>query len=148
MEKYTRSLSVKKFPVLFLVLCAVLVCRCKEKTVETPQARPVAQKEPKPVSIPVPFVPPADSIISAEQMKSWSGCNPLLDSLTYRYADSFKTEDPAAFLRYQDDFITAQNKICVRAGLPGGYDEYKWILQNMGIAKNRTVLQSVHAQMF
>lgn len=81
-------------------------------------------------------------------MKAWSGCNPLLDSLTFRYADSFKTEDPTAFMRYQEDFIAAQNKICVRAGLPGGYQEYKWILQHMGIEKNRAVLQSANAQTF
>jgi hypothetical protein len=83
-----------------------------------------------------------------QQITSWKECNPLLDSLTYRYADSFKTEDATARMRYQDDFITAQNKICVRAGLRSGYDEYKWILQNMGNSKNRALLDSINVQKF
>ena len=96
----------------------------------------------------VPFTPPEDSTISIKQMTSWQSCNPLLDSLTFRYTDSFKTEDPEVLLRYQEDFIAAQNRICVRTGLPGGYREYRWILRNMGIEKNRAVLESAHAQSF
>ncbi|MBN1308701.1 MAG: hypothetical protein JXA18_12330 [Chitinispirillaceae bacterium] len=139
---------MKYFTSLFFFLCAVLSFTCKEKPAEQTPAPPGTQTAP-PASAPfVPFIPPADSSISPQRMKAWSGCNPLLDSLTFRYADSFKTEDPTAFMRYQEDFIAAQNKICVRAGLPGGYQEYKWILQHMGIEKNRAVLQSANAQTF
>jgi hypothetical protein len=96
----------------------------------------------------VTFSPPTDSTITMKQMTSWQRCNPLLDSLAFRYTDSFKTQNPEALLRYQEDFIAAQKKICVRTGLPGGYREYRWILRNMGIEKNRTVLESANAQSF
>ncbi len=140
----------------FLALCCIsvlLLNGCKEKPSDSSAApsdkttgsnSSVATETQKPL----PFVPPADSAISIDQMMAWSTCNPLLDSLTFRYADSFKTEDPAALLRYQEDFITAQDRICLRAGLAGGYQEYKWVLQNMGIDKNRTILESAHAQTF
>ena len=126
---------------------------CKDKPSEnsgaTSGSAPLAGDNQQPVpQKPVPFTPPEDSAISIDQMMAWSTSNPLLDSLTFRYADSFKTEDPAALLRYQEDFMTAQDRICVRAGLPGGYPEYKWILQNMGLGKNRAILESAHAQSF
>jgi hypothetical protein len=128
---------------------------CKEKPAEHTSAQPATTTDQvgnrevhQGVQVPVPFVPPADSAISVDRMKSWSSCNPLLDSLTFRYADSFKTEDPATLMRYQEDFINAQDKICIRAGLPGGFQEYKWILQNMGLEKNRPMLESVNAQSF
>lgn len=96
----------------------------------------------------ITFTPPSDSTITMKQMTSWQRCNPLLDSLTFRYTDSFKTQNPETLLRYQEDFIAGQNRICVRMGLPGGYREYRWILRNMGIEKNRTVLESANAQSF
>ena len=140
---------VKAFSGLLAVLPIVFLCLCKESPSEQAAVQPEEKTEAEaPPAARIPFTPPADSMISAAQMKAWSSCNALLDSLTFRYADSFKTEDPAAMIRYQDDFITAQDKICVRAGLPGGYQEYKWILQNLGIDKNRSVLESVNAQTF
>lgn len=89
------------------------------------------------------FIPPPDSAITVEQMRSWLACNHLLDSLSYLYQDSFKTEDPARRLTYQDDFIKAQDKICIRCGLGGGYTEYAWILNNAGSARNKAILDSV-----
>jgi hypothetical protein len=117
---------------------------------QQPAEQPPEKKAPAKVATvqPVPFVAPEDSAITEKQMVAWQTCNPLLDSLTFRYTDSFKTEDPAALFRYQEDFITAQDKICVRAGLPGGYEEYTWVLQNMGIEKNRKILEAANAQSF
>ncbi len=132
---------------LCLFTIIAIICHCKEKPAEHAPVQPAPQSHQKP-SGSNPFVPPADSSISTDQMKAWSACNQLLDSLTFRYADSFKTENPAILMRYQEDFIAAQNKICIRAGLPGGYQEYRWILQNMGVDKNREVLQSANAQTF
>ena len=131
---------------LIIIIISLLLPSCKRKTADQPSTPPRPEK---PVAtLPVPFTPPEDSTISMQQITSWKECNPLLDSLTYRYADSFKTEDATARMRYQDDFITAQNKICVRAGLRSGYDEYKWILQNMGNSKNRALLDSINVQKF
>jgi hypothetical protein len=137
---------MNQLPTMLCLIAAALVCRCKEKPVSAPVTPAVQQQIAS--TRPEPFVPPADSAISTAQIQAWSRCNPLLDSLTFRYADSFKTTDPAATIRYQDDFITAQDRICVKAGLAGGYKEYKWILQYMGIEKNRSILQSANAQSF
>lgn len=140
---------MQHFSTFCCLIAAVMICGCKEKPVSAPAQTPAgtAAKQPS-AAVPVPFVPPADSTISASQMIAWSTCNPLLDSLTFRYADSFRTTDPAAMIRYQEDFITAQDRICVKTGLAGGYKEYKWILQNMGLEKNRDILQSANAQTF
>lgn len=89
------------------------------------------------------FVAPADSAISLEQIRNWKNCNPLLDSLTYMYEDSFKVDDDGVRLRYQNDFVKAQDAICVRMGLSGGYDEYLFIRKVMGLPRNRALLDSV-----
>lgn len=81
-------------------------------------------------------------------MKAWFACNPLLDSLTLMYSDSFKTNDPSLRMRYQDDFSAAQDKICAFRGLSGGYKEYKWILNNMGNPKNKTSIDSANAGIY
>ena len=138
---------VKHTYVIMTAVIAILFISCRNRPSEEQAAR-IRTPAPAEQIKEVPFTPPADSTISMKQMNSWQRCNPLLDSLTFRYTDSFKTENPEALLRYQDDFIAAQNKICVRAGLPGGYREYRWILRNMGIEKNRTVLESANAQSF
>lgn len=123
---------------------------CREKPSDDAAASSTTSEKNEHVETPelIPFTPPGDSSISVDQMMAWSTCNPLLDSLTFRYADSFKTEDPSELLRYQEDFINAQDRICVRAGLSGGYAEYKWILQNMGLPKNRAILESANAKTF
>ena len=140
-----------------LPVCCILVLSllsgCREKPSDDTSASPdkttaTGNTRSAETTKPVPFTPPGDSAISADQMMAWSTCNPLLDSLTFMYADSFKTEDPAGLLRYQEDFINAQDRICVRAGLPGGYQEYKWILQHMGLPKNRSILESANAKTF
>ena len=139
---------MKRFSDVLFVLCIVLVCCCKEKPAEqTPDTSMEKTEQPEP-AVRLPFVPPADSSITPAQIKSWSNCNALLDSLTFRYADSFKTQDPAMLIRFQEDFVAAQDKICFKAGLQGGYQEYKWILQTMGIEKNRGVLESANAKAF
>ena len=139
---------MKRFLKTASVLAAVLVCFCKEKPVDHAAVAPPAGKQEAAAPSRAPFVPPDDSAVTPPRMKAWSSCNPLLDSLTYRYADSFKTDDPAALLRYQEDFIAAQDRICVRAGLPGGFEEYTWILQSLGLEKNRGVAESANAQAF
>jgi len=91
-----------------------------------------------------PFVPRTDSVITVEQMRKWLSCNRRLDSLSYIYLDSFKTEDSELRLRYQQNFIAAQDTICVQQGLTGGYKEYVWILRNSGNKKNKKVLESLN----
>ncbi len=108
-------------------------CVKKKEVVQTPPPAPVA--EPK-------FEPTADSSVTAKQVTLWKTCNPLLDSLTYFYSDSFKTEDPVQRLRYEEDFRRAQDKICKLAGFVGGYKEYTWVMESMGNARNRGILEA------
>lgn len=116
------------------MLCIIAGCAKKEsatQNVSFPKEQQAA------------FVPPADSSVTAEQMKKWLACNSFLDSLSYMYQDSFKVENPARRLACQDDFVKAQNRICVRCGLSGGYEEYLWILNHAGYWRNRPVLDSL-----
>lgn len=83
------------------------------------------------------FVQPLNDTISLKQSKGWKKCNPALDSLSKLYIDSFATEDPSLRLSYQNSFKNKQDTICALNGLNGGYDEYMWILKNLGKPENK-----------
>lgn|GEM_PF-869601 len=132
---------------LLLSTSLILLPGCQKKTL--PPAANESQKETaRPVNKKIEFVAPADSLITQSQMKNWLACNPLLDSIAIMYADSFKTDDPQKRLRYQDDFSSAQDKICVFSGLPGGYKEYRWITENIGNPKNKAVVENSNVSVF
>jgi hypothetical protein len=123
------------------------LCLCQKKSPSNSLESSVPPLRSAPAAIDEKeFVPPVDSLISAIQMKAWMKCNPLLDSLTFKYADSLKTKDPTLRIRYQEDFSKAQNKLCVLSGLPGGYKEYTWIMKNSGNPKNKPALEAAGAQ--
>jgi len=127
--------------------CLIVSSGCGKKKPSSSVNTP-APSEVKKVIQKTEFVPPADSLITAVQIKSWIACNPILDSLAIMYTDSFKTTDPQKRLRYQDDFSAAQDKICVITGLNGGYTEYKWIMDNIGNPKNRSVVENANASVY
>ncbi len=89
------------------------------------------------------FIPRTDSVVSISELKNWLRVNPFLDSLSILYQDSFSTTDAAQQARLQENFIKAQDLICVRIGLNGGYAEYLWILKNVGNPKNASVMDSL-----
>ncbi|MBD3421882.1 MAG: hypothetical protein GF398_17360 [Chitinivibrionales bacterium] len=89
------------------------------------------------------FVPTADSTVSLDQLKTWIKCNAPLDSLFKAYADSFKTNDATHRIQLQKGFVSKQDSICKKQGLPGGYKEYTWILNHMGNPRNKQRLDSV-----
>jgi hypothetical protein len=128
-----------KLTFLAAMSCAttLIICGCdhKKEAVSSPQLQAEQKK--------IEFVPPADSTLTIERMKKWLLCNPYLDSLSVLYKDSFATTDAARQTRIQEDFIKAQDKICVRIGLPGGYPEYLWILKSASIPKNAKALDSL-----
>lgn len=119
-------------------LAIVAGCAQKKEPAKAQAATAVA-----PVAQKVPFVAPADSAISRDRLTKWLACNPLLDSLSIMYQDSFKVDDAGIKLRRQSDFTKAQDRICVRAGLAGGYDEYLWVRKVMGVSRNKTLLDSL-----
>lgn len=139
--------------VLIGIFCIVAILfGCKKKEKEVIELKNQVKKDTtlvkKEITPPPQFNPPPDSSISIEQLTAWKSCNPLLDSLAIRYADSFKTQNAEELLRYQQDFKNAQDKICIRAGLKGGYREYKWILDNMWLEKNKKVVDSLYLKKF
>ncbi len=95
-----------------------------------------------------PFSRSSESTITVVQMNKWLSCNPRLDSLSFLYIDSFKTEDAQRRLDYQRNFISQQDKICLQQGLTGGYEEYIWILKNSGNRKNKAILKSMNLTTF
>lgn len=131
---------MKKFLFTIFFINAILIINCNHKK-ESPVSK--NQKQTTKQIKPVPFQPPQDSSVTVLQMKAWLASNPLLDSLTIMYSDSFKTENPELRMKYQKDFSTAQDRICVLSGLSGGFVEYKWILTNMGNPKNKPVMDSL-----
>ncbi|MBD3346751.1 MAG: hypothetical protein GF401_16975 [Chitinivibrionales bacterium] len=137
MEETKEEIKVRKIVIVFcaLIMLFSLGCQKKEKKIQTAAVSNELQNE--------EFTPPADSTVTKAQLEKWLECNPLLDSLSFHYQDSFKTENAAERIRHQEDFAKAQDKICVRAGLKGGYEEYLWILQNSGNPKNKDVLDSL-----
>jgi hypothetical protein len=121
-------------------VCLFVGCQQKKK-VEHPQ--PVAHAAPPREVKKKDFVAPADSSMTIDQIKKMNLCNVLLDSLSIFYQDSFKTKDAVLLTRFQDDFSRAQDKICLRTGLAGGYTEYLWILKNLGNPRNAKLLDSI-----
>jgi len=114
------------------VVLALAGCGGDKKT-----GTPVPQEQ-TPVRI-VPFSPPADSGITARQAVSWKECNRVLDSLSLAYRELFVTDDPARRQTIQETFLSDQNTVCLRQGLPGGYREYLWITTVLAHPKNKTI---------
>jgi hypothetical protein len=91
-----------------------------------------------------PFIIPPDSAITSARLAAWFACNPKLDSLSLRFADSFSTDSKSLNGPIGERFFSnAQDSICVGSGLRGGYKEYRWIMDNLGSAKNKGVFDSV-----
>jgi hypothetical protein len=115
---------------------------CKQKKMAPAQISVPAA--PAPVELKkIEFVAPSDSSMTIEQIKKMNRCNVLLDSLSIFYQDSFKTKDAVLLTRFQGDFSRAQDKICLRTGLAGGYTEYLWVLKNLGNPRNAKLLDSL-----
>jgi hypothetical protein len=122
-------------PVCFLIgICIIIGCQKKHIVPQT-SAPPEIKK--------IEFVPSADSSVTIDQIKKMNLCNFLLDSLSIFYQDSFKIKDAVLLTRYQEDFSRAQDKICLRTGLAGGYNEYLWLLKNLGNPRNAKILDSL-----
>ena len=124
---------------ILAMTCCLHGCRGKSKA---PQAQAPAEIKK------IEFVAPLDSSMTIDQIKKMNLCNVLLDSLSIFYQDSFKTKDAALLTRYQEDFSRAQDKICLRAGLAGGYTEYLWVLKNLGNPRNAKLLDSLHLKVY
>jgi hypothetical protein len=125
-------------PFLFTVLLLAVCNQAPEESPPLPSSSLIRQE-----ARAIPFSPPADSLVSVEQLRHWIRCNRFLDSLSLFYADSFKTDNPARLQDLQTRFVQEQEQVCIRAGLRGGYEEYLWILENIGHPRNAAVRESV-----
>jgi len=136
-----------KSTIIVLIACALAftAVSCKKKT-PPPSQKPAVQQDMHARKI--NFILPADSIVSIDKMSKWLQCNPYLDSLSHRYRDSFAVKNSAQLTRYQETFTKAQDLICVRVGLLGGYDEYLWILRATANPANTKILDSLKLTLF
>jgi hypothetical protein len=92
------------------------------------------------------FVPPQDSVISAQQMAAWFVCNPALDSLSDIFTTSLSGNNPPALTdSMQKNFLHEQDRICIKKGLPGGNEEYRWVLEHLGSSKNKALYDSTQS---
>ncbi|NLE02069.1 MAG: hypothetical protein GX640_19570 [Fibrobacter sp.] len=130
------------FSYLISIIIVTVTLNCKKSNHQLPKEHTENDSVAVSPEKPVEFTAPADSLISIEQLKAWFSCNKTLDSLTKSYSDSFKIATPQQRIKFQEEFITAQNILCKKGGLNGGYKEYKWILENMGNPKNKRLLDS------
>jgi hypothetical protein len=137
-----QKISLTAISLAFLVFS--FSCENKKNVPITKTISPTITKVIKKIE----FIAPVDSSITAIQIKNWLACNPMLDSLAIMYADSFKTESAQTRMRYQDDYSSAQDKICVLSGLQGGYKEYKWVMENIGNPKNKSIVESANATVY
>jgi hypothetical protein len=122
-----------KFLYVLILITGLFFLGCNNKTEETVQIARIQK---------IPFIPPRDSSITRKQVQKWLATTALLDSLSYIYSDSFNTENPEKNMNYQKRFIKAQDSICIKQGLLGGYDEYVWVSQHIGLKKNSFLLDS------
>jgi hypothetical protein len=105
----------------------------------------ICTKKPSAVSMaePVSFIPPSDSAISPARMTAWFNCNAGLDSVSDLFTKSLTADNAAVTDSVRTIFRSAQDGICIKKGLPGGYREYRWILDHIGSSKNKTVYDSL-----
>ncbi len=119
---------------LFLCITGLFCDRESHSQPKSAEAAPAQRTE---------FIPSPDSTVTVDQLRCWMRCNQLLDSLSFFYQDSFAMENPAKRLEHQNNFTKAQDRLCVIAGLSGGYDEYLWILHHAGLPRNKPALDSL-----
>ncbi len=126
--------------ILILSLGVAFLCTtCQKSKPKTQKLGTVTKQVVKAFEKPT-FTPPSDSLIRPEALKSWMLVNPALDSFAIANRDSFTTKDA---VRYQERFMVAQDKICVRYGLAGGYAEYLWILKARANPLNKKLVASM-----
>jgi hypothetical protein len=133
---FKESFVIKSALFALTIVSFIVISGCQKKEIP-PKIQPKA--EPQKTA----FIPPSDSSITIDRMKKWVQCNPYLDSLSILYKDSFAINDISKQPAYQENFLKAQDKICVRVGITGGYAEYLWILKNIGNPKNKPIVDSL-----
>jgi hypothetical protein len=90
-----------------------------------------------------PFTPPPDSSITPTQLSAWFACHGILDYLSIAFTHSVTVQKEYFCNSTGQPFCKAQDRICLRCGLKGGYDEYRWITENIGGIKNKLLYDSL-----
>jgi len=114
MRKFLRFISIS-------VLCIAAACNSNSNSSRTSTVQDVGT---------IDFHPPANGSASDGQMRSINSCTFALDSLSIVYRDSFNIKGAGEQTRRQNNFVQAQDRICIHAGLAGGYAEYFWITKH------------------
>jgi hypothetical protein len=122
---------VRRTATCLTVIFAALLLSCQDKSGES--ARNPDEG---------PFVPTADSSLTALQVERWLSANKALDSVARVYQDSFRVDDAEKRQVYQEQFLKAQGTACLQVGMRS-YDEYKWITQSLANPRNAGLRESL-----
>ncbi len=95
-----------------------------------------------------PFVAAADSSLTAVQIGRWVAANRALDSVSFAFQDSFRSEDPEIRRKAQADFPRAQEQACLAAGLRGGYQEYRYVTESLPNPRNKALRDSLGVRLY
>lgn len=82
-------------------------------------------------------------------MTAWFNCSHGLDSVSGFFTKSltavqaFTADNAALTDSMLKKFSLAQDRVCNANGLPGGYQEYQWIMEHFGSKKNKAVYDSL-----
>ena len=76
-------------------------------------------------------------------MTAWFNCNQGLDSVSGFFTKSLTADNAAVTDSALKNFSLAQDRVCIDNGLPGGYQEYQWIMEHFGSNKNKTMYDSL-----
>jgi hypothetical protein len=124
--------------VCFLIMA--VIPQCNRDIKDNVGAKTIAGSANKPTV----FIPPADSTVSSQQMTAWFSCNPALDSLSDIFTTSLTDNNhPALTDSMQEIFLHEQDLICIKKGLKGGRQEYRWVLEHLGSSKNKSLYDSI-----
>jgi hypothetical protein len=105
-----------------------------------------AEKERNTVTI-TAFVPPQDSSFSRPEMTAWFACHRPLDSLSEIFTRTLANDSTLEHEQAMKQFASAQDTICARCGLAGGYAHYRWITEHLGTPRNSRLYDSFKATM-
>jgi hypothetical protein len=125
--------------VILSFFCAVFILQCGRGKRDNVGAK-APQHAPCQLTT---FTPPSDSAISTQQMTAWFNCNHALDSLSAFFTESLSSNNPELTDSAQKYLLNEQNRLCVTKGLTGGYQEYLWILDNLGSSRNKAAYDSM-----
>jgi hypothetical protein len=124
---------------MLCVFCTAFIPQCSRGLKDDDKEKAIAAALDKTTV----FFPPPDSAISPRQMTAWFSSNHALDSLSSVFTESLSHGNTFVNDRIQKAYSYGQDRICIKKGLRGGYNEYLWISDHLGSTANKPVYDSL-----